>query len=153
MRTAVKGETEVEVSEWVPIRIESRDGKWKSIEMRAKVVHHLIRPVILGIPFLCAHRLIHDFGSGTLIDPASGHDLLVDLITPAPELTPPSKPTEPAQLESPSPPSITIESKATKRKEKKQRKEETKLARDVKYFSIVPKQSAGKKIKIRVALL
>src|ERR1700704_2330973 len=74
----------VETAEWVTIEVELCERKWKSVIMRAKVVRGLFRPVILGTPFLNAHRLVHDFGAQTLIDPATGLNLLEGRILPTP---------------------------------------------------------------------
>jgi hypothetical protein len=119
---ATKGQS-VETAEWVTIEVELCERKWKSVIMRAKVVRGLFRPVILGTPFLNAHQLVHDFGAQTLIDPATGLNLLEGRILPTP---PVEAKTRRASQPSKTPPPT-----------------------DVRYFSIVPKQqkwSAGHNI-------
>jgi hypothetical protein len=107
---------DMEVEGWVRLGVESQDRKWKSRTMRAKVVRKLCRPIILGVPFLRSHKMIHDYEADTLIDPKDGYNVLKD------------------RDNNPEARTVKVESK----KERRKRTEEPESA--LTYVSIVPKQ-------------
>ncbi|EJD49137.1 hypothetical protein AURDEDRAFT_162077 [Auricularia subglabra TFB-10046 SS5] len=73
------------VEEYVKLRLTSGNGSWTSGAVRAKVVKNLCIPIILGMTFLSAERIIIDTYARTAIDARTGYDLLNPVPPRAPE--------------------------------------------------------------------
>lgn len=73
--TAWGGEEQV-ATEWVKLRVSSANLAWTSRSVRAIVVSGLFSPVILGLPFFASNDCNIDPVSCTLLDRATGSDLL-----------------------------------------------------------------------------
>ncbi|KAF8177028.1 hypothetical protein BJ912DRAFT_799453, partial [Pholiota molesta] len=77
--------------EWVRIEMSSGNGVWKSRTHRAKVCVGLPIPIILGMSFLSAERIVIDTELRTARDKATGYDLMrTDPIPPRPIVSPPT---------------------------------------------------------------
>lgn len=70
------GQDKSSTVDWVKLKVSSVDHSWSSHTCRALVVPSLCAPVILGLPFFRANKLLIDPANHALLDAASGRNIL-----------------------------------------------------------------------------
>lgn len=85
------GKKKIELKEWVKISLSSPDHQWKSRSVRAIVAPGLCAPVIVGLSWLTANRIVVDHELRTAIDKSTGFDILNPPPSSGPPKPPPSR--------------------------------------------------------------
>jgi hypothetical protein len=79
-----KKKVEIELHDWVKIRLSDPSALWTSKSVRAIVAPGLCSPIILGLPFLSHNNIVIDHSTRTAIDKSCGFDLLNPMPPPVP---------------------------------------------------------------------
>ncbi|KAF9059735.1 hypothetical protein BDP27DRAFT_1430937 [Rhodocollybia butyracea] len=69
-------------TEYVKLRVSSKDGSWMSGTVRAKINNGLCIPLILGMPFLTSEHIVIDAQARTAVDKRVGYDLMNPVVHP-----------------------------------------------------------------------
>ncbi|KAJ7152722.1 hypothetical protein C8R43DRAFT_1127176 [Mycena crocata] len=79
---------ETSLTEYVKLRLISRDQSWVSTTVRAVIAPNLCAPVILGLPWLEKNKIVIDHDMRSAVDKRTGYDLLNP---PPPKIAPAPK--------------------------------------------------------------